>query len=100
MYCLKKMPPKDSRNIYIGAKYDLNDVIKTPSLVLQMMSMRIMNRREEELEKMINKKICYFCPDGTLHEGIVLEFNMNNGVRIKKSNGSVQDVSIQQLVLM
>ena len=92
------MPPKDSRNIYIGAKYDLNDLIKTPALVLQMMSMRIMNRREEELNKLMNKKICYFSSDGALHEGIVIDFGIGDSVRIKKNNGNMQNVSIHQLV--
>ena len=94
------MPPKNFRNIYIGGKYDLNDVIKTPHLVLHMMSIRLCNRREEEMEKMIGKKMHYFENDGSLQNGIVLKFESGKDVFIKKQCGATEKIQLAQLVFL
>jgi hypothetical protein len=93
------MPPRDRRNIYIGAKYDLDDLIKDPAKVLQQMSVRIFNRREEELRKLEGQTIHYFT-DHSLNSGVIKSFDQSNYVRIQKPDKTIQRINVNRLVLM
>jgi len=83
-------------NVHIAYRVDAKTLVHNPEIVLQRMSFKILEKREQALNNLVNTKVTFSSPGG-LDVG-TLQSIQNNTCNIKV-NGEIIKVSLKKLIL-
>lgn len=76
-------------NAHIAMRVDANILINQPEIVLQQMSFKILERREELLQKLIDTKV-QFKANNCIEQGILNSFNSSHcNIKVGSKNEKV-----------
>ena len=92
------MPARNNKNVYIGAKYDLEDLLKNPAGLMQSLSVKIFNRRDEEMKKLLNTTVYFEVKDGVYSYGELVSYDISH-VKLLLEDKSFKKIKMDRLIL-
>lgn len=86
------------RQVHLATRVDAKSLLVSPDVILQQMSLKIFQRRQELIEDLIGKRVEYELNDNATRSGIVERMDDSHSVVIRDGVNKVK-VSIRRLRL-
>ena len=85
------------RNIHIASRVDTKELLSNPERILQTMSLKIFERREQMIESLLDTRVTYLDGTNRSHTAIVEKIEHNHAHL--RDNYHVIKVPISRIVL-
>ena len=86
-----------SQVVHIACRADIKELINNPHLLLEKMSLKIFERREQCLKNKINTKVQFYTSNNCIEQGVCQRVDSTH--MYVKVNGEVIKVAHKKLIL-
>lgn len=83
--------------VHIAQRCDLRMLIDTPEVVLQQLSFKVFERREQALKNLVGKKVTFYASGGGIEQGVVQ--SVSNMFCVVKVHQGTLKVSLKKIIL-
>ena len=91
------MPGNKRNTVHLAQRCDLRTLIDTPEVVLQQLSFKILERREQALKDLVNQAVAFHVTGGGIQQGIVQ--SVTNQFCFVRVNQALVKVSLKKIIL-